>query len=268
MPFTTINNLQFYYEQRGVGPRLLHISGTGGDLRKKPNVFDSPLAKHFEILAYDQRGLGQSDRADIAYTMADYANDAAALMDAVGWDQALVMGVSFGGMVAQEFALRHPKKVEKLVLACTSSGGAGGASYPLHTLMDLSPEDRIRIRLPLSDTRCDEAWQSEHAAEYDAMIAWSLAMAEVGADEAGRQAGARRQLEARAEHDTYERLPQLTMPVYICGGRYDGVAPVENLESMVKQIPHATMDLFDGGHGFLAQDAAAYQRVIQFLQEG
>ena len=75
--------------------------------------------------------------------MADFADDAAALLDAVGWDDCLVLGISFGGMVAQEVAIRHPERVRRLVLACTSAGGEGGASYPLHELVDLSPEERV-----------------------------------------------------------------------------------------------------------------------------
>ena len=62
MPFTPVRDIKIYYERRGSGPRLLYISGTGGDLRRKPNIFDDPLAASFEILAYDQRGLGQSSR--------------------------------------------------------------------------------------------------------------------------------------------------------------------------------------------------------------
>ena len=80
MPVTTVNGLNLYFERAGSGPPLLFISGTGGDLRNKPNVFDGPLAKAFELLSYDQRGLGQSEKPDLPCAMADYANDAAALV--------------------------------------------------------------------------------------------------------------------------------------------------------------------------------------------
>ena len=131
MPYLHARDLDIYYEQAGEGPRLLYISGTGGDLRSKPNQMDGPLPKRFTVLAYDQRGLGQTSKPDVSYTMADYGDDAAALMDALGWERAMVMGVSFGGMVAQEIALRHPNKVERLVLCCTSSGGPGRHLLPL-----------------------------------------------------------------------------------------------------------------------------------------
>ena len=160
MPFVAVCDLHIYYEIRGTGPRLLTISGTGGDLRRSPNIFEMPIARYFEILAYDQRGLGQTSRPDIPYTMADYAADANALLDAVEWDRCLVMGISFGGMVAQELALRYPHRVERLVLACTTSGGAGGTSYPLHELADLPVEDYVHRILELSDTRRNSAWQA------------------------------------------------------------------------------------------------------------
>lgn len=265
MPFVTVRDIEVYYEIRGTGSRLLSISGTGGDLRRSLNIFNMPVAKHFEILAYDQRGLGRTSRPDKPYTMADYAGDVDGLMAAVGWERSLVMGVSFGGMVAQEFVLRYPHRAERLVLACTSSGGSGGASYPLHELADLSLEEQARKFVTLSDTRRNAEWQAANPKEFQGLLEFTLAELQVGADEPGRQIGGRRQLEARAGHDTYNRLPRLHLPVFICGGRYDGIATPENLEMMQKQIPGACMELFKGGHLFFVQDPRAFERITAFL---
>ncbi len=79
------------YERAGA-PRLLFIIGSGGVLRQKPGIFEGPLAGHFDMLAHDQRGLGQSDIPDGPYSMADYAEDAAGLLDAVGWESCAVIG--------------------------------------------------------------------------------------------------------------------------------------------------------------------------------
>jgi 3-oxoadipate enol-lactonase len=265
MPFIRVRDLEMYYELRGTGPRLLCISGTGGDLRRSPTIFEMPIAKHFEILAYDQRGLGQTSRPDVSYSMADYAVDADALLDAIGWERCLVMGISFGGMVAQEFALRYPQRIERLVLACTSSGGAGASSYPMHELFDLAAEDVVRRSLPLSDTRRNAAWQAANPIQFQRLVNETLVGLKIGADEPGRKLGARRQLEARARHDTYERLPALRMPVYVCGGKYDGVAPPANLAALNKQIPGARLELFEGGHLFFIQDPLAFERIRAFL---
>jgi 3-oxoadipate enol-lactonase len=266
MPFVAVRDLQMYYEMYGTGRRLLTISGTGGDLRRSPNIFEMPIAQYFEILAYDQRGLGRTSRPDISYTMADYAADANALLDAVAWDRCSVMGISFGGMVAQELALRYPHRVERLVLACTSSGGAGGASYPLHELADLPVEDYVHRVLELSDTRRDGGWQAANPARFQALFDQALSALRVGADEPGRRIGARRQLEARARHNTYDRLPTLQMPVYLCGGRYDGITTPAHLEAMQKQIPGARLELFEGGHLFFVQDSRAFDRIVSFLR--
>jgi 3-oxoadipate enol-lactonase len=265
MAFLTVRDLRMYFEIRGKGPRLLVISGTGGDLRRSPSIFEMPIAQHFEILAYDQRGLGQTSWPDIPYTMVDYADDANALLEAVGWHRCLVMGISFGGMVAQEFALRFPLRLERLALVSTSSGGAGGASYPLHELADLTVEEYARKILYLSDTRRDADWQAANPAQFQLLLDQTLAGLRGGAGEPGCQMGARRQLEARAIHDTYDRLSNLRMPVYICGGRYDGIAMPANLEAMRKQIPGARLELFEGGHLFFIQDPRALERIVAFL---
>jgi 3-oxoadipate enol-lactonase len=263
MPHAEINGLEMYYERAGSGPPLLFISGTGGDLRVQPNVFASPLARAFDLLAYDQRGLGRTSKPDEPYSMAQYADDAAALMESQGWAEALVVGVSFGGMVAQELVLRHPGKVKRLVLACTSPGGAGGASYPFHEIEHLTGEARGRHLIPISDTRRDAAWAAAHPQDYAAFVA--MAAADPYAGEPGRAAGAHRQLEARAAHDTWHRLPTIACPVLIAAGRYDGIALPATQETMAARIPGAALQWFEGGHLFMIQDRAAYPAIISFL---
>lgn len=264
MPFTKVRDINLYYEIAGEGPRLLYISGTGADLRNKPNIFDSALAEHFEILAFDQRGLGQTDRPDIAYSMADYAMDAAALLDAMKWDSCHLLGVSFGGMVAQEFAIRYQQHINRLVLCCTSSGGQGGDSYPFHKLVDLSDDEMDSISTAIADTRHDKNWQRENPDDYRAIIERSNSR-NAGAGEPGRETGARRQLEARIGHNTFDRLPQIELPVFIAGGCYDGIAPPANLEALHRQIEHSQLEFFQGGHDFYDHDAMAYQRITDFF---
>lgn len=263
MPFAAVRDLQVHYAIRGSGPRLLGIGATGWVLGQAPSILDMPFARHFEVLAYDQRGFGQTVSPDTPCSMADYAADASALLDALGWDRCAVVGISFGGMVAQELALRHPHRVERLVLACTSSGGAGGASYPLHQLADLPPAEHARRFLLLSDKRRLEMVET---AMFQGMLAQMQARLMEGLYHPSRGAGARRQLAARASHDTFSRLQQLRMPVYICGGRHDDIAPPANLDAMQRQIPGALLEFFEGGHTFHEQDPSAPQRMLEFLQ--
>ena len=265
MPFISVRDIQIYHEISGKGPRLLYISGTGADLRNKPSIFDSPLADQFEILAFDQRGLGQTDRPDIRYSMEDYATDAAELLKALNWNRCHVVGISFGGMVAQEIALRHSQYIDRMVLCCTSSGGAGGHSYPVHEAPDL-PEDEMKsLSTSIIDRRHDAQWQQHNPELYQAILAQANSR-NAGADEPGRETGARRQLEARIDHDTYARLPQIKLPVLIAGGAYDGIAPPANLEAIHHQIEHSRLQFFQGGHTFYDHDPMAYQRIAEFLQ--
>jgi 3-oxoadipate enol-lactonase len=266
MPTETVGDIEIYYERQGEGPPLLFISGTGGDLRNKPNIFDGPLAKSFDLLAYDQRGLGQTSKPDAAYSMAGYADDAAGLMDRIGWQTANVVGVSFGGMVAQELVLRHPAKVSRLVLACTSPGGAGGASFPFHDIDHMDRETRSRHMIPISDTRRDAAWAAGHAEFHGQLVA--MGAADPFADEPGHAMGARRQLQARAAHDTWDRLPQIACPVLIAGGKYDGIALPETQQRMAARIPGAQLAMFEGGHLFMIQDRAAVPAMEAFMNGG
>ena len=258
-----VGDIELYYERAGQGPPLLYISGTGGDLRLKPSVFDGPWPGRFEVLAYDQRGMGRSSKPDRPYSMADYGDDAAGLMQAMGWDAALVIGVSFGGMVAQELALRHPARVRRLVLACTSPGGAGGASFAFHEIQHLNGEARARHLIPIADTRRDAAWAAANPEDYAQLIA--LGSADPFAHEPGHALGARRQLEARAGHDTWDRLDQIRCPVLLAAGRYDGIALPETQHAMLGRLPNAELRFFEGGHLFALQDPKAVPAMMDFL---
>ena len=127
MPVDHVNGVELYWERRGSGPRLLFCNGSGTTLQVVRPLLDS-LAGAFDLLAWDYRGLGRSVPPTGPYTVADLAADAAGLLALAGWDTCRVVGVSFGGMVAQEFAVAHPERVERLALSCTSAGGGGGSS--------------------------------------------------------------------------------------------------------------------------------------------
>jgi 3-oxoadipate enol-lactonase len=267
MPFTQVGDIELYHEVAGEGPPVLFVSGTGSDLRRAPNVFDGPLARHHTVLAYDHRGLGQSSKPDVDYSMADYADDAAGLLDKLGWGPVPVVGVSFGGMVAQELAIRHPALVSRLVLCCTSSGGDGGSSYPLHELAELDPDERRRRQLAISDTRFDLDWQAANPEAAASVLERMAGDQEPLDDDPDRDLGARRQLEARRHHDTWDRLDRIVVPTLVAAGERDGIAPPANSEALASRLPDARLQVFDGGHLFLVQDRTAWQAIVEFLAE-
>ncbi len=261
MPIAALPDVDLYYEAGGTGPRLLFVNGTGTDLRQAPGPFAWPFAADFELLAYDHRGLGRSVPADPERqpTMADFALDALALCDEVGWDKFAVLGISFGGMVAQEIAIRGGDRLSCLVLACTSSGGAGGASYPLQETFGLTPQARAERMPALMDTRADS--DPEVGAR---LRAWMQAGAASGGD-SGVTPGLTRQLEARRGHDTFDLLDAVHVPTLVAAGRYDGIAPLSNSEAIAARIPGARLEVFEGGHTFFFDDPAAWPAITKFL---
>ena len=265
MAFLTANNLNMYYEQLGSGPDVLVINGTGNDLRVKPNIMDSPLTAQFRVTAYDQRGLGQTDKPQTGYTMANYADDAAALMQALNIESALVLGISFGGMVAQELAIRHGAHIKKLALWCTAAGGDGGASYPLHELADLDDAARLRQMMKLNDSRVDDAFIDANPD----IVAAAQARADLSAyaDEPNWAHGRAQQLAARATHDCWSRLDLIACPVKLMGGQYDQIAPPAVMQAMATQIPDADLTFYEGGHLFMLQDAQVFPDLIDFFRK-
>lgn len=264
MPFASLRALSLYYELHGSGLPLLHISGSGNDLRRSAPAA-SPLNDHFLGLHYDQRGLGRTSVGDRPPAMVDFAEDAAALCEAVGWDRCHVVGTSFGGMVALELAIRRPDLVDRLVLNCTSPGGTT-PSYPLHEIQRLPPVERADAWLPLLDTRYDPTLDEPipgFPMSLDLLRSWFGASREGGAEQ-----GFARQLDARRHHDVEDRLGRIVAPTLVCCGRYDGIAPVANSEVIAAGIPAARLEVFDGGHAFMVQVPAATERAVAFLRDG
>tara|TARA_B100000941_G_scaffold51618_1_gene32973 strand:- start:840 stop:1637 length:798 start_codon:yes stop_codon:yes gene_type:complete len=263
MPIISTKQLDIYFERSIPKPNgpLLFIGGTGGDLRNKPNQLHSPLSEHFEIISYDQRGLGQTSSPSGSYSMQQYADDAAHLLDELEIDTIPVMGVSFGGMVAQEFIKRHASRVSKLILACTSSGGDGGSSYPLHILEELNEEEKIEKSIKINDLRITDEWIEQNK------NLWK-SLKENAKSRNAFQPQPRnllKQLLARKEHNTYADLDNINIPTFLLGGKYDGIAPVLNMEKMHQKIRNSKLEFYQGGHLFLIQDTNAFQDIINWL---
>jgi 3-oxoadipate enol-lactonase len=263
MAIISTKDLNIYFERstpRANGP-LLFIGGTGGDLRNKPNQLDSPLSVHFEIISYDQRGLGQTSSPAGSYSMQQYADDAAHLLDELKIDTIPVMGVSFGGMVAQEFIKRHASRVSKLILACTSSGGDGGSSYPLHTLEEMNEEEKLETSIKINDLRITDAWIEEN----DDLWQSIKQQAENRNAYKPLPRNLLKQLLARKDHNTYGDLDEINIPTFLLGGKYDGIAPMLNMEKMHQKIDNSKLEFYEGGHLFLIQDTNAFQDIINWL---
>lgn len=256
MPTASLPGVQLHHEVVGSGPPLLAVNGSGTDLRMPMSSLQWPVVDRFTVAGYDHRGLGRSvpDDPGAQPTMDDFARDAIGLADHLGWDRFAVVGISFGGMVAQHLAAIAGDRVTRLVLACTSSGGAGGSSYPLHEVAPLPPDERADRMVELLDTRAAD----------DSRIR-DLFLPFLQLDVAPPSEGYRRQLEARRHHDAWDRLPSITAPTLVAAGRFDGIAPLANGEALARRIPDAELATFDGGHAFFVQDPAAWPAIVGFL---
>lgn len=251
-----------YYEFFGTGRPVLFFNGSGATLESS-SLLIAALASHCQVLAHDQRGLGRTSIPPGPYTMAQYAYDGAALLDYVGWERCAVVGISFGGMVAQEFAATWPERVQKLVLMCTSAGGEAGSSYPLHELGSLSVDERNKRITELTDTRFTPEWLATHPRDARMMSMRAEQAAKPKSDEVLR--GESLQLRARIGHDVSDRLHRITAPTLITAGRFDGIAPIANSQEIALRIPSAELRIYDGGHLFTAQDPNALADIGQFL---
>jgi pimeloyl-ACP methyl ester carboxylesterase len=263
MPTLLCNGTALHVERVGQGPRLLYCNGSGATLAAVPWLLNR-LAERFDVVAFDYRGMGGSAPINAPYSMADAAADVAGLLDAIGWERTAMLGWSFGGMVAQEFAVTFPERLERLALLSTSPGGAF-PSFRLDTLSDLPAEQRVARSLQLMDQRWTPTWLAAHPSE--AELAKRIAGGESAGLSASQQRGWHYQLQARKDHDVLERLGRIVCPTFVANGRFDGIAPVGNGEAIVEHIPHASLHVYAGGHAFFEQDASAWPDVLAALAE-
>ena len=250
-----------FYERRGDGPPLLYCNGSGATLASARPVLDR-LATGFDVVGYDHRGMGRSPLSDVPYDMGDLADDLAGLMDHLGWEHCSLAGLSFGGMVAQELAVTHPERVQRLALLSTSPGGAY-PSYPLETLAALPATERAERSLLLADRRWTPEGLAGHPDELEIVL--GLAEGHDGTETDEQRQGRLDQLAARSGHDVVDRLGRITAPTYVACGVHDDIAPVANSRAIVERVPDARLDVRDGGHLFLFQDPAAWPTLTSFL---
>lgn len=257
-----VNGVELVYELHGTGEPLVLIHGAQGD-RSMFFGLTPVFAQRFRVLTFDQRGSGESDKPDMAYSIALLADDTAALMDHVGFASAHIIGVSMGGMIAQELALRHPHKVRSLVLGCTTPGGpravrlGGDAFARAYTATPLSPEERGRA---LAEAAFTKGYIERHPEVIAALV------------EARRhrpldpEALARR-LQAAYTHDTYDRLPQIACPTLVITGKDDMLISWENSRLLAERIPGAALVvLAPAGHVFWVEQAEqAQSAILSFL---
>lgn len=263
MPTIAANGIDLSFERTGAGPPLLFLNGSGATLETSALLIQ-PFTASFDVAAHDQRGLGKTSIPAGPYEMPDYAADAVALLDHLGWASCRVVGVSFGGMVAQELAVTWPERVERLALVCTSPGGAGGASYPLHELAGLPEDERALVGMRILDTRFTPEWLAEHPEH--AALATVMAERRNQPKTDDQLRGEAAQLDARSRHDVCDRLPKISCPTLVAAGRYDGIAPLTNSEFIASHVPGAELRVYDGGHAFFVQDPTALPEVIEFLR--
>ncbi len=265
MPFVEASGARIYYETQGDGPPLLMHPGFGCN-RSIYRANIPALAAHFRTIVLDPRGAGRSDAPANGYTMEVYANDCAALLDALGVERAHVLGTSFGGMVAQNFALLHPGRLRKLVLGCTTPGGAAHALPPQEAIdayVDAAsvddPAEGVRMRARLNYT---DSYLADHLGEIEQ---WAVD------DDALRSPpqGIAGQLDAVAGHDVFDRLPQVSAPTLVAHGDDDGIVPVANGRNIAAQIPGAQLKIYEGArHVFFYERADEFNRdVLAFLGE-
>lgn len=259
MPKVTVRGVELYYEEHGRGAPLVLVPGFGTGLwiwyRQVP-----AFAESFRTIIFDPRGVARSTAAtDAPFTMRDLADDLAALLEALQVERAHVLGASFGGFVAQEFALAHPERTRSLVLCCTSYGGAGHRPPSAATLAaiastkGLNTQERVRENLLLAFS---PRFVAEQPAEVERVI-------KLRAGNEVPEHAYLRQLQAAVAFDAAARVGAINVPTLVITGNADVIVPEENSLNLAAAIPGATLRIIDGGsHTFFIERPDEFNRAV------
>ncbi len=257
MPFVENQGAKIYWDEQGEGEPLLLIMGLSYPSymwhRTRPI-----LAQQYRTIAFDNRGVGQSDAPPGVYSIALMASDAAAVLDAARVTSAHVFGVSMGGMIAQEFALRYPQRVRSLILGCTNAGGphsvrAKPEVLQLLTRQAMTPEESNEAMIPFI---YDAATPRERIDEDMAIrMKWYPT-----------PQGYMGQLQGIIQWEAYSRIAQITAPTLIIHGESDQLIPVANAQLIAERIAGAKLALIPrASHIFETDQPGVAIRIIQEL---
>ena len=247
MSLVAFEGIELDVERSGSGPPLLLIMGMSGTALHWGEPFLAELRRDFELIAFDHRGVGASTRLESngALTIAQMAKDASGLLSALGIERADVLGISMGGMIAQELALAHPEQVRTLGLGCTYCGGPGSAlSSPAvvqrlgEAMMSGDRERALRVGFELNVSPGFAAGSGAFEQFREIAMRRAVAVDVIMA-----------QLQACSAHDTQSRLRGLEVPTTVVHGTLDEMLPVENGRLIASLIPGARLEVLEGiGH--------------------
>ena len=265
MPKVKVKDINIYYEMHGRGFPLIMIMGLSANVDWWDPRMIHELLKKYQLVIFDNRGAGRTDVSNRGYTIKSFAEDTAGLMGALGISRAHILGVSMGGMIAQELALNFPEKVEKLILCSTNCGGKRSvlpSQEILRTLMAggsvLSPEEIVRMTIPLIFTE-DFVKKNPDLLEFSIQ---QILRAPISKEVFMNQ------LSAITQFDTCDRLPQIRAPTLVLHGKRDILVPPENAAILAEAIPNATLFyLENSAHGLVEDMEKAIDVILHFLTE-
>ncbi len=263
VPRVAVAGSELHYERRGHGPPLLLIQGMGANGTHWGEPFLSALERDFELVLYDHRGIGRSAplQGPAGITVAGLAGDALALLDALGIAQAHVLGISMGGMIAQEVALAAPERILSLILGATSCGGTQARATAPEVVQRLTTVALSRDRELMLRTGFELVVSRRHAADPAHFAAFVAATEQFPASLPVLLA----QKGAADGHDAYSRLRAVRLPTLVIHGTADELLASINGDLVASLIPGARLELLEGvGHLFFWEQP---QRSAELVRE-